>query len=125
MVVEVNGKGKQPVTVRGRAKSPASITFGENAANKRQRQSVNLTGQVTVDTSRARSNTDVVRSCVEQLGWKEVYNTWNGCEIMSGRHSRFMPGELVIFVSVFFSALQASMMENHAIFIGMPTFIPT
>lgn len=107
MVVQTNLKEK-PQIPRGRPKSPASVTFGENA-NKRQKASQSVTRQVTVDTSRARSNADVVKTCVEQLGWKEVNETYS------------TPVEF--FKVNFYSALMVEKMVNLATFIGTPSFI--
>lgn len=41
---------------------------------------------VTIDTSKARSNIDVVRLCLRQLGWREVSFLVRNLNLKIGRH---------------------------------------
>jgi hypothetical protein len=57
-----------------RTSSNADLTAGTKSAPSPTKMDDNTLGKhlITVDTSKARSNLDVIRMCIRELGWKEV-----------------------------------------------------
>lgn len=50
------------------------VNFRKQAKAKREQQKLRMPPKVTVtvDTSKAKSNIEVVRMCIKELGWREV-----------------------------------------------------
>jgi len=64
LAAKVRGRREPERSTSSPATAPAATTPAQSKP------------EISVDTSRARSNLDVVRLCINELGWKEVHS---GC----------------------------------------------